>query len=337
MKNTIALAWGQRVVISPHIADLGSPRSQQVFEQTIADLTRLYGIAVKHCVCDAHPDYSATRWAENSGLLVHKVFHHHAHASALVAEQSLDEPALIFTWDGTGFGEDGTLWGGEGLFGMPGNWQRVSSFRSFRLPGGDKAGREPWRSALALCWEHAQEWPECPTETSLLKQAWEKKINSPLSSSVGRLFDAAAALTGLVQQADYEGHAPMWLEAVSGEPTQESINLPLNCNADGIWLSDWSPLISMLQNKQLTIPDRSSCFHASLAMALVKQAKQIRAERDFIVVGLTGGVFQNRVLTEYVSTLLQAEGFKVYLPNQVPGNDAGISFGQIIEAGSQLR
>jgi hydrogenase maturation protein HypF len=93
----------------------------------------------------------------------------------------------------------------------------------------------------------------------------------------------------------------------------------------------------MLQNKQLTIPERSSCFHASLAMALVKQAKQIRAERDFIVVGLTGGVFQNRVLTEYVSTLLQAEGFKVYLPKQVPGNDAGISFGQIIEAGSQLR
>ena len=336
-KNTIALAWDKRVVMSPHIGDLGSPRSQQVFEQTIADLTRLYGVSVKHCVCDAHPDYSASRWAENSGLMVHKVFHHHAHASALVAEQSINEPAMVFTWDGTGYGEDGTIWGGEGLFGRPGNWQRVSSFRSFRLPGGEKAGREPWRSALALCWEHDQEWSECPAETGLLKQAWQKQINSPLSSAVGRLFDAAAALTGLVHQADYEGHAPMWLEAVSGKPTDTGIDLPLNCNAEGLWLSDWSPLISMLQNKQLTIPDRSRCFHASLAMALLKQAKQIRTEHHFTAVGLTGGVFQNRVLTEHVSTLLRTEGFKVYLPKQVPGNDAGISFGQIIEAGSQLR
>ena len=127
------------------------------------------------------------------------------------------------------------------------------------------------------------------------------------------------------------------MEAVSGKPTDTGIDLPLNCNAEGLWLSDWSPLISMLQNKQLTIPDRSRCFHASLAMALLKQAKQIRTEHHFTAVGLTGGVFQNRVLTEHVSTLLRTEGFKVYLPKQVPGNDAGISFGQIIEAGSQLR
>ena len=120
MKNTIALAWNNRVVISPHIGDLGSPRSQQVFEQTIADLTRLYGVTVEHCVCDAHPDYSASRWAERSGFKVHKVFHHHAHASALAAEHDIREPMLVFTWDGTGYGEDGTIWGGEGLFGASG-------------------------------------------------------------------------------------------------------------------------------------------------------------------------------------------------------------------------
>ncbi len=334
MKNTIALAWDNRVIISPHIGDLGSPRSQQVFEQTIADLTRLYGLTIKQCVCDAHPDYSASRWAERSGFAVHKVFHHHAHASALAAEHKVCETMLVFTWDGTGYGEDGTLWGGEGLFGSPGNWQRVSSFRPFRLPGGDKAGREPWRSALALCWEQGGKWPECPAETGLLKQAWKKQINSPLSSSVGRLFDAAAALTGIVQYADFEGHAPMWLEAASAEISETGIDLPLTCNAQGLWLSDWSPLVTMLQNKQLTISKRSSCFHASLALALVKQAKQIRSERSFIKVGLTGGVFQNRLLTNYVTALLRAEGFTVYLPKQIPGNDAGISFGQIIEVGS---
>jgi hydrogenase maturation protein HypF len=336
MKNTIALAWDQRVVISPHIGDLGSPRSQQVFEQTIADLTRLYGLTVKQCVCDAHPDYSASRWAERSGLTVHKVFHHHAHASALAAEYKIAETLLVFTWDGTGFGEDGTIWGGEGLLGKQGNWRRVSSFKPYRLPGGEKAGREPWRSALSLCWEQGDDWPECPVETGLLKQAWQKQINSPLSSSVGRLFDAAAALTGIVQQADFDGHAPMWLEAAGSGIVSAGIDLPLTCNRDGLWLSDWAPLLAMLRNQQLTLSKRSNCFHASLAMALVKQARQIRSEHQFISVGLTGGVFQNRLLTDYVTLLLQAEGYTVCLPKQLPGNDAGISFGQIIEAGSYL-
>lgn len=334
MKNTIALGWDNRVVISPHIGDLGSPRSQQVFEQTIADLSRLYGVAVEQCACDAHPDYSSSRWAERSGYKVHKVFHHHAHASALAAEHKIDEPMLVFTWDGTGYGEDGTIWGGEGLLGAPGSWRRVSSFRPFRLPGGEKAGREPWRSALALCWEQGQDWHECTAETGLIKQAWQKQINTPVSSSVGRLFDAAAALTGIAQHADFEGHAPMWLEAASGEIAESDIDLPLICNAEGLWLSDWSPLVSMLQNKHLTIKARSSCFHASLALALVKQANQIRAVQGVFAVGLTGGVFQNRLLTEYVKALLQEEGFIVYLPERIPGNDAGISFGQIIEAGS---
>ena len=336
MKNTVALAWDNRVVISPHLGDLGSLRSQQVFDLTIADLTRLYDVTVDRCVCDAHPDYSASRWAERSGLSVHKVFHHHAHASALAAEHNQYDPMLVFTWDGTGFGEDGTLWGGESLFGAPGCWQRVSSFRPFRLPGGDQAGREPWRSALALCWELGEDWLECPAETGLLNQAWQKQVNSPLSSSVGRLFDAAAALTGIVHYADFEGHAPMWLEAVGSEIAVPGIDLPLTCNKLGLWLSDWAPLVAMLQNKRLTIAARSRCFHASLAMALLKQAKQLRTERAFFAVGLSGGVFQNRLLTEQVTALLRAEDFTVYVPERIPGNDAGISFGQIIEAASHV-
>jgi hydrogenase maturation protein HypF len=331
MKNTIALAWDNRVIISPHLGDLGSPRSQQVFEQTITDLTQLYGVPVDHCVCDAHPDYSASRWAERSGLTVNKVFHHHTHASALAAEHQHYDPMLVFTWDGTGFGEDGTLWGGEGLFGVPGSWQRVSSFRPFRLPGAELAAREPWRSALALCWEIGEDWLDCPTETHLLKLAWQKQLNTPFSSSVGRLFDAAAALTGLVHYADFEGHAAMWLEASIVGEEKPGIELPLSCNMNHCWLSDWEPLVPLLQDTHLSIGTRSYCFHASLSMALVAQAKQIRTERGSFVVGLSGGVFQNKCLTELTMSLLQQAGFSVYVPERIPGNDAGISFGQIIE------
>ena len=331
MKNTVALAWDNRVIISPHLGDLGSPRSQQVFEQTITDLTQLYGVTVERCVCDAHPDYSASRWAERSGMTVHKVFHHHAHASALAAEHAYYKPMLVFTWDGTGYGEDGTLWGGEGLFGMPGSWQRVSSFRPFRLPGSELAAREPWRSALALCWELGEDWPECPTETYLIKLAWQKQLNSPLSSSVGRLFDAAAALTGLVHHSDFEGHAAMCLEAASVGANISGIVLPLHFNADHGWLSDWEPLVSILQDTNLSLGARSYCFHASLAMAIVAQAQQIRTEHGLFTVGLCGGVFQNKCLTELAMTLLQQAGFKVFVPERIPSNDAGISFGQIIE------
>ena len=336
MKNTVALAWNNRVVISPHIGNLGSPRSQQIFEKTIAELTDLYGLTLEDCVCDAHPDYTSSRWAKHSGFNTHKVFHHHAHASALVAEHKISDTLLVFTWDGTGYGKEGSFWGGEGFLGSPGNWQRVSSFRPFRLPGGEKTAKEPWRSALALCWELGDDWPECPVEASLLKQAWQKHINSPLSSSVGRLFDAAAALTGLVQYSDFDGHAPMWLETTGRTSKKAGINLPLYCDANGLWLSEWQPLIAMLKNSQLTIPERSHCFHASLALALVQQAKQVQKDRFFSGVGLTGGVFQNRLLTDYVSSLLKKEGFKVYLPEKIPGNDAGLSFGQLIEVGSQL-
>jgi hydrogenase maturation protein HypF len=173
-----------------------------------------------------------------------------------------------------------------------------------------------------------------PCRNRFNQTGMQKQINSPLSSSAGRLFDAAAALTGIVQYADFEGHAPMYLEAASGEIAESGIDLPLIRSPEGLWLSDWGPLVSMLQDKRLTIKARSSCFHASLALALVKQTKHIRTERSFFAVGLTGGVFQNRLLTEYVTALLRTEGFNVYLPERIPGNDAGISFGQIIEAGS---
>jgi len=330
-KNTVALAFDRRVVISPHIGDLGSHLSQQVFEQVIADLSRLYGVDIEQIVCDAHPDYRSSRWAKQSIWPLRQVLHHHAHASALAGEYALKQPMLVFTWDGTGYGEQGALWGGESLLGSPGNWRRVASFRPFRLPGGDLAGREPWRCALALLWELDRSWEACPMDSTLLRQAWLARLNTPLSRSVGRLFDAAATLLGLVNKASYEGQAAMELEAVSEDFSGEPVKLPLLRQTDGLWQSDWAPLLTMLCEQSVPVPIRGGCFHASLAQNLLEQARVIRQEWGIDDIGLTGGVFQNRLLTEAAMRLLRADNFTVYLPERLPANDAAISFGQIIE------
>ncbi len=331
-KNTIALAWDDRIVISPHIGDLSSPRSMQVFEDTISQFCLLYGVTPTEYICDAHPEYNAHRWAVAQNINVTKVFHHYAHASALYTEHKLTEATLIFTWDGTGYGEDATLWGGEGVYGKPGDWQRVSSIKPFKLIGGDKSTTEPWRTALSVCWETEETWHECPYDTTLLNQAWTKQFNCTTTTSIGRLFDAAAALTLQVYKSDFDGHAPMWLESIANKKLGATIDLPLNYNENGLWISDWSPLITMLLNTESSPEEKSSSFHSSLAMILVKQAKQIHKTKKFKTVGLCGGVFQNRLLTEQAFKLLTAEGFKVILPKLIPSNDAGLSYGQIIEA-----
>ncbi len=328
MKNSIALAWDDRIVISPHIGDLDAPRSLAVFEQVIADLQRLYGVQAERVVCDAHPAYVSTRWAQRSGLPLTKVFHHHAHASALYGEHRGAGDWLVFTWDGTGYGEDATIWGGEALLGQPGAWRRVGSLRAFRLPGGDKAGREPWRSAAALCWESGSEWRDHP-DVDLLHDAWRRGINSPQSSAAGRLFDAAAALLGLCTTASFEGQGPMQLEAIA-ERTEDSIDLPLVDEGE-ISRIDWAPLLPLLRDDTLTTAHRAGLFHNTLADALVKQADALRARHHINTVALGGGVFQNRLLTELALRKLTAAGFDVRLHEQVPCNDGGLCYGQIGE------
>jgi len=336
LKNTVALGFGNRIVVSPHIGDLGTVRSGEVFERVIADLQSLYQINPAAIVCDAHPDYRSSRWARSRQIPIIRVFHHHAHASALAGEyRFMAQEMLIFTWDGVGFGEDHTLWGGEALLGYPGTWRRVSSMRPFRLLGGDKASREPWRCGLALCLEMGITWKSCPKDTELLIHAWERQLHCPVSSSVGRLFDAAAALAGVRMDASFEGQAAMRLEALS-EPIDEYIELPLLGDSSGLWRGDWGPLLPMLMDDTLSIAERGSLFHASLARLIVAQAVKVRELEGLNKVGLTGGVFQNRLLTEKATRLLAQQGFEVFLPTQIPANDAGISYGQIIEAAAQI-
>ncbi|MFP5505536.1 MAG: carbamoyltransferase HypF [Gammaproteobacteria bacterium] len=380
MKNTICLAWGTRAVVSPHIGELDTVRSLDPLAQVAADLQRLYRVQAQRLIVDRHPGFGYRRYVRETKLPLAEIWHHHAHASALAWEFPDEKDWIVFAWDGVGLGADNTLWGGEAFTGAPGRWRHAASFRPFRLPGGDKAGREPWRAAAALLWETGIDAPFAPEP---LHQAWAARLNSPESSAVGRLFDAAAALTGVCTHASFEGEGPMRLEAAafgemlnisvvasavafsheaegrggkqsrlsavsadSGSPRPcgprddgiqgamiggEAIALPLTRDALGIWRSDWAPLLPRLTAAARPAAERAACLHASLAQALVDQALRLRDETGFASVGLTGGVFQNRVLAEAAIARLAAAGFAVRLPRRLPVNDAGLSFGQIIE------
>jgi hydrogenase maturation protein HypF len=331
MKGAIALAWGQRIVVSPHIGEMDTPRSLEVFESVVADLQTLYGVSAARVVCDAHPGYSTHRWAKRSGLPVVAVPHHHAHASALVGEHPSAEPLMVFTWDGVGLGSDGTLWGGETLIGTAGRWQRIVSMRPFFLPGGERVGREPWRSAAALCWEVGRGCPAGPADTGLTRAAWQRRLNAPQSSAVGRLFDAAAALVLGLDGVSHEAQGPMELEAVAGE-RGTPIALPIQFTATDVARVDWSPLLALLLDDSLSVAQRAADFHSSLARNLLDQARLIRDRHAIERVGLGGGVFQNRRLVAEAQELLSGDGFTLLLAEQVPCNDGGLSFGQVVEA-----
>ncbi len=339
LKATVALAWDDRVVLSPHIGDLGSLRSLDVFEAVITDLQRLYGVNAERIVCDAHPGYASSRWANRSALPVRRVLHHHAHASALAGEHGWlgADPILIFAWDGVGYGADGTLWGGEAFLGSPGCWWRVAHLRAFRVPGGDQAARQPWRCAVSVAWAAGIEppphlWPGDERLAEAVRHALARELNAVQTTAAGRLFDAAAALIGIAHDASFEGQAPMQLEAASDRDAQP-LPLPLTGGDEGAPLIiDWAPLLPMLTDPHLSAAQRGGIFHASLARAIGDVARHVRAGTAVTAVGLTGGVFQNRLLTERAAAELTGAGFEVLLAREIPCNDAGISFGQIIEA-----
>jgi hydrogenase maturation protein HypF len=334
MKGTVALAWDDRVVVSPHIGEMDSPRSLEVFEQVARDLQELYGVTAKRIACDAHPGYTTGRWSRDQGLPIEEVWHHRAHASAVAAEADRAGPWLVFAWDGVGLGEDGTLWGGEALLGEAGDWRRVASFRPFRLPGGDKAGREPWRSAAALHWTCGLDWDDSLDPDGLARAGWQRGLNSPETTAAGRLFDAAAALIGEFHFASFEAQGPMYLESLARNPG-EAGSLPLAKGADGVWRSDWEPVLALAGDKRRSRRARSEAFHTCIAQALVDQALKVRDEARVSQVGLCGGVFQNRMLTEQAVMLLESAGFRVYVPAALPVNDAALSFGQAAEVAAR--
>ncbi len=338
-KNTIAVAVGCQVIVSQHIGDLNTPLALETFHRVIADLIRLYELRPEAVTCDAHPDYLSTRHAEKMGLPVVPVQHHYAHIRACMVEHGLTEPVLGVAWDGTGFGPDGTIWGGEFLRITNGSFERVAHFRTFRLPGGERAVRQPCRSALGLLHELVGEAAFANEELAplrsfssrergLLRTILQSGLNSPRTSSAGRLFDAVAALLDIRQVASFEGQAAMELEfAVEGAAAVGAY--PFHIDESGI--IDWGPMIRAILRDMALGSDTGTVarrFHDTLVEIIVA-ASRLSGES---VVVLTGGCFQNAYLLEQAVTRLREGGFRVYWPECIPPNDGGIALGQIAAA-----
>jgi hydrogenase maturation protein HypF len=385
LKNTIALSVGSHVFMSQHIGDLGTEQANCAFRKAIGDFQQLY--QQKPCIIamDAHPDYLSTKFArelceqhlpayDNEGGTPSaaderpyciSVQHHLAHVLSCLAENEVPFPVLGIAWDGTGYGLEGTIWGGEFLAVEENSWRRIAHLRQFRLPGGEAAIMEPRRTALGLLYEmlgsaaFANKSLELSgaflcAELRSFKRMLERRINAPLTSSAGRLFDAVASLIGLRHVTRFEGQAAMDLEfALGGLQTEEYYPVELHCSAqssevracgmparsqprlkDSTELAfqlDWSPLVrGVLADIESRTPVDliSARFHNGLVEAMIQVARNCVTER----VLLTGGCFQNKYLLERAVERLQNEGFRPYWHQRVPPNDGGICLGQVVAA-----
>jgi hydrogenase maturation protein HypF len=348
LKNTVAVSLGRQAVLSQHLGDLDDALTQRHCAATLEELPRLFGVAPRALACDSHPDYASRRLAESRGLPLHPVSHHYAHALACMAEHRLRPPLLAITWDGIGLGEDGGLWGGEFLRIEPGGYRRYASLLPLRLPGGEKAVKEPRRVALAAI--HAAGWPAIPPalraafsdgELATLQTMLERGLNAPECSSAGRLFDAVAALLGLCQVNAFEGQAAMLLETAAsrlpGSSTVAAVAegspaLPfaLQQDPDGLLRCDWRPwlqaLLTAAPDSQKLVEHWAYAFHAALA----ETALAVTQRQGLETVVLCGGCFQNRLLLELCSQRLCQAGFAVYWPQAVPPNDGGLALGQLL-------
>ncbi len=369
LKSTVALARGRQVFLSQHIGDLETAAALGAFERVIGDLERLNEMTPQHIAADAHPDYLSTKHARRTGLPVVCVQHHYAHVLACMAENDLSAPLLGVAWDGTGFGTDGTIWGGEFLRVTPASVERVGHLRLFRLPGGDQAVKEPRRSALGALYALfgdavfkrdglAPLAAFTPAERNALRTMLARPVNAPLTSSAGRLFDAVASLLSLRHTASFEGQAAMDLEfafdpdesdeaypvrltEIRYDPNHDGQTLPpCPLHADCLAFTcppvthivDWAPMIEgLLADLQRGLPvwELSAKFHNTLAESIVAVAQRVAVPR----VALTGGCFQNKYLLERTVGALRGAGFSPYWHQRVPPNDGGVALGQAVAVG----
>ena len=347
LKNTVAVTSGTSVFISQHIGDLESQPSSDAFLEVLASLESLYRVTPIAVTADLHPDYASTRYARGLGLPLVQIQHHFAHVASCMAENDLDGPVLGVSWDGTGYGPDGTVWGGEFLRTTADGFERVGCLRPFRLPGGDRAIREPRRSAMGLLYAMIGDRLEgaallsqafSDAERRLLVRALARGVNAPVTTSAGRLFDAVASLAGLRQQSSFEGQAAMDLECAVDESEVERYPFEITragarLALDSTWVApefviDWEPMVREIladAGRGISSGVIAGRFHNALAGMIVQMAMRVGVSK----VVLTGGCFQNRVLTERTVAGLRRAGFAPYWHQRVPPNDGGLSLGQI--------
>ncbi len=328
LKNTIAYMQGNQLMLSPHIGDLSTSKAIGAHEQAIAAFSDLYRNLPARVAHDAHPDYRSTQLAQAKRVNCLSVQHHYAHALACMADNRIQAPCFAVVWDGTGYGEDGTVWGGEFLQITPEGYQRLLHFLPFPLPGGDAAILEPRRSALGILYT-LQADPGClpfPTAMSaFLWQALHHHINTPQTSSVGRLFDAVAVLLGLCDQNQFEGEAAMLVEFIAMQSDHKLV-YPYHFEQG---IVDWRPmLLAILNERGKDKAWIARQFHNTLA-AIIVAAARLQDQRSIL---LTGGCFQNKLLLETAQFELRQAGFEPYWHHRIPPNDGGLAAGQVMAA-----
>lgn len=353
LKNTFCIARDEQAFMSHHIGDMENFETYQSFVDGIAHMEKLFRIKPTAIACDLHPDYLATRYSierstrENLGLIY--VQHHHAHIASCMVDNGLlgEEPVIGISFDGTGYGEDGAIWGGEFLISDFLGYKRAYHMKYFPLPGGDLSIRKPVRTALAYLWFSGIEWHEylpctqslCAEELTVLKSQLSHMINAPWTSSMGRLFDAVASLIGINQHINYEAQAAIELEAIV-DPL-ESTSYPYEINTgDSIHpgMIDPSPMIKFITTDVLSDVPASTIaarFHNTIARMVFDVANTIRSQTGINNIVLSGGVWQNITLLTNALKLLTQEHFRVYTHHQVPTNDGGLALGQIAIAAHQ--
>jgi hydrogenase maturation protein HypF len=355
IKGSLALQTSSHRLLSPDLGDLSSRAGALHHHHTCQQWLRRHGLNVSRLLCDQHSGYTSSQWgaewAGSSDLPLQTVQHHHAHLLAVMAEHQLSAPALGVAWDGSGQGDDGSLWGGEALLINPNGYQRIARLRPWALPGGEQAQREPRRAALGLLLEaFGAQWREriaglpglawsqafSSEELTVLEQSVAHGLNSPLCSSVGRLFDAVAALLNVEQRCSYEAQAATGLEALALQALEHQtpacqLQLPLERRPSHLWQWNWQPLLEqLLQSLAAETPAESIAlgFHQALANAIAALASAQSAERLL----LAGGCFQNALLLELSIQALRQQGCQALWPQQLPCNDAALPIGQLLAA-----
>lgn len=347
LKATVCLTRGDRAFMSQHIGDLKNSATLDSLEQTVAHLKRILDITPAVVAHDLHPDYLSTAYAVDlPHIPLVAVQHHHAHMAACMAENGLEGESIGVVFDGTGYGLDGTIWGGEFLVGDYRAFRRAGHFRALAMPGGDAAVREPFRMALSClfdCGERDFSALQLPClhdvsgqERQLLLRMLERGINSPLTSSCGRLFDAVSALLDVRSRVTYEGQAAIELEALA-ERAATDREYPFSIEeCSGRLVLDMRPTLAELRADLSTDTPRSSmarCFHNSIASATAAMCERIRAASGLNRVVLSGGVFQNKLLAEGTVNRLGERNFQVFTHRLVPPGDGGLALGQAVVAG----
>jgi hydrogenase maturation protein HypF len=351
LKNTVCVVRGSEAFLSQHVGDLENLESYRFFQESLDHVQRILEVHPKVIAYDLHPDYFSTKWAlAQEGMQLIGVQHHHAHIAACMAENHLDGKVIGIALDGTGYGTDGAIWGGEVLLADYNHFERAAHFEYVPLPGGAAAIHEPWRMAVSYLSKHYGKYfggldlaftkGIDTRRLHVVQQMIHHEIHSPRTSSCGRLFDAVAALAGVRSTVNYEAQAAVELEMAAHDSTDEGA-YPFDLLPDGMhWRISTQNLFQSIVDdllRQDSLADISRRFHAGLAQLFVDLAEKIRGQSKLNRVCLSGGCFQNLLLFELMLSGLRAKSFEVYFHSEVPAGDGGISLGQALVALARLR